>query len=112
MSVNPSNSATTSAKNLKITKKNLVKDIADSINMSQNDVDKVLDSFMDIISEYLRQRHDVRLTGFGVFSTRDRKATTARNPSTGEEIHVQASIVPTFRPGSILKEKINKPIEA
>ncbi len=76
--------------------------------MSQNDVDKVVNSFMDTISEYLRQRQDIRLTGFGVFSTRDRKASTARNPSTGEEIHVQASIVPTFRPGSILKEKINQ----
>jgi DNA-binding protein HU-beta len=100
-------SVTNNEKNLKITKKNLVKDIAEAVNMSQNDVDKVVDSFMDIVSGYLHQRQDVRLTGFGIFSTRDRKASTARNPATGEEIQVPASIVPTFRPGSILKEKIN-----
>jgi DNA-binding protein HU-beta len=91
----------------KITKKNLVKEIADHLHMSQSDVEKVLDSFIDITSNHLQQRHDVRLTGFGIFSTRDRKASTARNPATGAEIHVQASVVPTFRPGSQLREKIN-----
>jgi DNA-binding protein HU-beta len=93
--------------NTKITKKDLVKDIAESVSMSQNDVDKVIDAFIDTVSAYLCQRHDVRLTGFGIFSTRDRKASTARNPATGAEIQVQASVVPTFRPGSTLREKIN-----
>jgi DNA-binding protein HU-beta len=97
----------TNATSAKITKKNLVKDIGESINMSQNDVDRVLDAFIDIVSNHLHQRHDVRLTGFGIFSTRDRKASTARNPATGEEIQVKASVVPTFRPGSTLREKIN-----
>lgn len=97
--------------NSKITKKNLVKEISDHLHMSQSDVEKVVDAFIDITSTHLHQRHDVRLTGFGIFSTRDRKASTARNPATGEEIQVQASVVPTFRPGSQLREKIN-PVKA
>ena len=99
--------AQTLSGNSKITKKNLVKEIADHLHMSQSDVEKVVDAFIDVTSEHLHQRHDVRLTGFGIFSTRDRKASTARNPATGEEIQVQASVVPTFRPGSQLRERIN-----
>lgn len=102
-----STTAVTPVMNAKISKKQLVKDIADAIHMSQNDVDKVIDAFIEVVSNHLHQRNDIRLTGFGIFSTRDRKASTARNPATGEEIQVQASVVPTFRPGSPLREKIN-----
>lgn len=96
--------------NTKIAQKHLVKDIADSLNMSQNDVDRVIDSFIHIVSEHMHQRKDVRLTGLGIFSTRDRKAGTARNPATGKEIQVQASVVPTFRPATQLREKLRESV--
>ena len=49
----------------------------------------------------------VTLTGFGVFSVKDRAARTGRNPKTGEEIQIAASKVPTFKAGKGLKEAVN-----
>ena len=38
----------------------------------------------------------------------NRKATTGRNPRTGETIQIAASKQPKFRPGKSLKESVNK----
>ncbi|WPO67593.1 HU family DNA-binding protein [Acinetobacter haemolyticus] len=49
----------------------------------------------------------VTLTGFGIFSVKDRAARTGRNPKTGEEIQIAATKVPTFKAGKAFKEAIN-----
>ena len=51
---------------------------------------------------------EVRLLGFGNFVVADRKATTARNPRTGETVQVPASKSPKFKAGKALKEAVNK----
>ena len=45
--------------------------------------------------------------GFGNFVVADRKATTARNPRTGETIDVPASKAPKFKAGKALKDAVN-----
>lgn len=91
----------------KITKKKMVQDIAATTKMTQNDVDKVLEAFYDQVGDYLLNRQEVRLIGFGTFAARYRKATTARNPATGAEIQVSESYTPTFKPGAKLKAQVN-----
>jgi DNA-binding protein HU-beta len=90
-----------------MTKSELVSSIAEKVKMTKSDVENVLDSFLSVVTETLEKREEVRLVGFGVFSTRDRKATTARNPKTREPIEVEASVVPAFRPGKSLKDAVN-----
>ena len=48
----------------------------------------------------------VQLTGFGTFEARDRKARTARNPQTGEEVKVAATRVPAFKAGKAFKDAV------
>ena len=43
---------------------------------------------------------------FGKFSRVKKKARTARNPHTGEEIKVKASYAPKFKPSKTLKEQV------
>ncbi|MBT5938734.1 MAG: DNA-binding protein HU, partial [Rhodospirillaceae bacterium] len=45
--------------------------------------------------------------GFGSFSVADRKATTGRNPRTGEAIQIPASKRPKFKAGKGLKQAVN-----
>ncbi|MEE3000080.1 MAG: HU family DNA-binding protein, partial [Pseudomonadota bacterium] len=59
------------------------------------------------ITHELRGRGEVRVVGFGTFSTSQRKATTGRNPRTGEAIHIPASTQPKFKAGKGLKEAVN-----
>lgn len=44
--------------------------------------------------------------GFGVLSVRERKATAARNPQTGEKINVPAKKVVKFTPAKHLKDAV------
>ncbi len=90
-----------------MTKAELVSSIAEKVKMTKNDVENVLDSFLAVVTETLEKREEVRLVGFGSFTTRDRKATTARNPKTREPIQVEASVVPVFKPGKSLKLAVN-----
>jgi len=48
----------------------------------------------------------VQITGFGTFEARDRKARTARNPQTGEEVKVAATRVPAFKAGKAFKDQV------
>ena len=90
-----------------MTKSELVSSIAEKVKMTKSDVENVLDSFLSVVTETLEKREEVRLVGFGVFSTRDRKATIARNPKTREPIEVEASVVPVFKAGKSLKDAVN-----
>ena len=56
----------------------------------------------------LVKKEKVSLIGFGTFETRERAARTGRNPQTGAELKIAASITPAFKPGKALKEKVNQ----
>ncbi|MBQ9437180.1 MAG: HU family DNA-binding protein, partial [Lachnospiraceae bacterium] len=61
----------------------------------------------DIISEELKKHEKVQIIGFGTFQTTERAARTGRNPRTGEELNIPASITPVFKAGKTLKEAVN-----
>ena len=71
-------------------KHDLVSAVANSVGMSMADAGKAVDGVFDNIASSLQAGNDVRLLGFGTFSVADRKATTGRNPRTGEPIYIPA----------------------
>ena len=89
-------------------KAELVKAMADETQLTQKNVEKVLNSFVNQVSSALAKQDKVQLIGFGTFETRKRSARTGRNPQTGEELKIKASTVPAFKSGKALKEKVNK----
>ena len=89
-------------------KAELVKAMADETGLSQKDTEKVLNSFVNQVSNALEQKDKIQLVGFGTFETRERAERTGRNPQTNEEIKIKASTVPAFKAGKALKEKVNK----
>ena len=89
-------------------KAELVKAMSDETNLTQKDVEKVLNSFVNVVSDALANKDKVQLVGFGTFETRERAERTGRNPQTGAEMKIPASIVPAFKAGKALKENVNK----
>ena len=77
-------------------------------NLTKKDVESVLNSFVNVVSNQLAKKDKVQLIGFGTFETRKRSARTGRNPQTGKELKRPASTVPAFKAGKALKEKVNK----
>ena len=88
-------------------KNDLISAVADNSGLSKADAGKAVDGVFDAITGELKNRGEVRVVGFGTFSTSQRKATTGRNPRTGEAIQIPASIQPKFKAGKGLKDAVN-----
>jgi DNA-binding protein HU-beta len=90
-----------------VNKNDLVSAVSDSTGLSKANATKAVDSVFDNITSSLRGGGEVRLVGFGTFSVSHRKATTGRNPRTGEAIQIKASMRPKFKAGKALKDAVN-----
>ncbi len=88
-------------------KNDLVAAVAGRTGLSKTDSAKAVDGVVDAVSSALRGGGEVRLVGFGTFSVSHRKATTGRNPRTGEAIQISARNVPKFKSGKALKQAVN-----
>lgn len=89
-------------------KSELVEAIVSSTELSQNDVDKVVTCFMEVIAHALSKGEKVSLKGFGNFEVKNRKARSGVNPRTKEKIEISASKSPAFKPSSALKKVIKE----
>ncbi len=88
-------------------KNDLISEVAEAAGLSKADATKAVDAVFDNIAGALGKGGEVRLVGFGTFSVSHRKATTGRNPRTGEAIQIKASNQPKFKAGKALKDAVN-----
>lgn len=89
-------------------KSELVKDVAERADLSRKDATDAVDAVFSAITEALSKDEKVQLVGFGSFEVRSRAERKGRNPQTGEEIKIPATLIPAFRPGKTLKDAIKK----
>ncbi len=87
-------------------KSELIGKIAELADTKKTDTAKMLDAFIEAVSDSLKADENVTLIGFGTFKTVQRKAREGRNPATGKKMHVPACRVAKFVPGKALKEKV------
>ena len=80
-------------------------------DLTQREVEGVVSAIFDSITEQLAHGGRVELRGFGAFSTRDRDARKGRNPRTGETVAVDEKVVPFFKTGKELRDRLNAKIE-
>jgi len=85
-------------------KQELVKVIAMGNWITNALAKNVIDSIFDRISKELKSGNSVAVTWFGSFSTSKRKARTARNPKTGENVKVKERVSARFKAGKTLKD--------
>ena len=84
---------------LKITNKNSF--------LYQKDIQKIVDSLFQSVTNALKKGDRVELRGFGTFSTKLRKARVGRNPKTGDPVAIPQKKLPFFKMGKSMKERIN-----
>lgn len=87
-------------------KAQLVDAVADRIGSRQQAADAV-DAVLDAILRAVVSGERVSVTGFGAFEKVDRPARFARNPQTGERVHVKKTSVPRFRAGQGFKDLVD-----
>lgn len=91
-----------------MTKADIVDVVSRATGLTKVDTEAVIDGFLATITDSLQRGERVEFRGFGSFSLKVRKPKKARNPGTGEEIHLPERIVPVFKPSNLLKDSINQ----
>jgi integration host factor subunit beta len=89
-----------------VTKKEIVKIIAERSNLPQLKTKQIVQWTFDAIVETLITEKRIELRNFGVFEVKRRKARKARNPRTDEQVFVGPKNVVTFQPGKTMEEKV------
>lgn len=82
-------------------------------HLFHRDVERIVNTIFDEITNAMAEGNRVELRGFGAFSTKQRDARMGRNPRTGAPVKVEAKRVPFFKTGKELRERLNggKPVD-
>jgi nucleoid DNA-binding protein len=89
-----------------MTKKNIVRRIADELNRTELETKLIVQKTLDAIINVLADEGRVELRNFGVFNVKKRKPRLARNPRSGEKVMVGERFTVTFKPGRIVEEQV------
>jgi len=86
----------------------LIQKIADeNPHLFQRDVERIVNTIFEEITDALANGDRVELRGFGAFSVKTRDARIGRNPRTGEAVSVEQKKVPFFKTGKLLRDRLN-----
>ena len=86
----------------------LIQTIADdNPHLFQRDVERIVNTVFEEITDAMVHGERVELRGFGAFSVKQRGARLGRNPRTGEAVSVDSKRVPFFKTGKLLRDRLN-----
>lgn len=91
-----------------MTKADIIEKIYGRLGFSKKESAELVDRVFDIVRSKLAAGEKVKISGFGNFVVREKAARRGRNPQTGEAIVLSARRVLTFKPSSVLKDRLNK----
>jgi integration host factor subunit beta len=91
-----------------MTKSELIQRLAEiNPHLYMRDIEKIVETVFQEISNALAKGDRVELRGFGAFSVKHRESRVGRNPRTGETVKVSSKRLPFFKTGKGLREKLN-----
>ncbi len=86
----------------------LIQKIADeNPHLYQRDVERIVNTIFEEITDAMARGDRVELRGFGAFSVKKRDARIGRNPRTGTAVQVEEKHVPFFKTGKLLRDRLN-----
>lgn len=86
----------------------LIKELAEELDVTKADATNYLNHFKDIIKKHVASGDDVALYEFGRFARAHRAPRQGRNPQTGEEIKIPETYTPTFKASASFKQAVRK----
>jgi len=91
-----------------LTKANMAENLYDELGLNKREAKELVEAFFEEMRLALEDGEEVKLSGFGNFTLRNKNQRPGRNPKTGEEIPISARRVVTFRPGQKLKTRVEE----
>ncbi len=90
-----------------MTKADIVEELYERVGISKQEAARLTELFFDIMKETLGKGEKVKISSFGNFVVRSKRARRGRNPQTGEEILITPRKVLTFKSSLLLKQALN-----
>ena len=81
--------------------------VAQKLDLTKVLVSSVINTLFDAVIDEVAKGSKVSVAGFGIFEAKARKERIGRNPKTGEEIKIEASVTPNFKAGENFKSKVS-----
>ena len=92
-----------------MTKSDLIAELAASHpHLRRADVELIVTTIFDQITDALAHGGRVELRGFGAFAVKRRNARMGHNPHTGEVVSVKEKTLPFFKAGKELRYRLNR----
>ncbi|MFT7583579.1 MAG: integration host factor subunit beta [Myxococcota bacterium] len=94
-----------------MTKSQLIEAIVAAKGYPRKAVETAVNAVFDEMVDALKDDDRIEIRGFGNFTVRRYRAYTGRNPRTGESVEVDAKVMPFFKVGKDLRERIQQSFE-
>ncbi len=89
-----------------VTRADLAEAVHREVGLSRQDCAELVERTLELVVEALQRGEEVKLSGFGVFQVRDKRARVGRNPKTGEPAAIDPRRVISFRASQLMKAKV------
>jgi integration host factor subunit alpha len=93
-----------------LTRADLTEAVHQEVGLTRQDCAMMVERTLDLIAEALQNGEIVKLSGFGVFQVREKRARMGRNPKTGEPAAIDPRRVISFRASQVMKAKVEQAI--
>jgi DNA-binding protein HU-beta len=90
-----------------MTKADLVDIVSDGTGLTKIETEAVIEGFFTSIMESMKSGKGIEIRGFGTFKVKKKNARFARNPKTGEKVHVPEHYVPVFKFSKDFKAQVD-----
>ena len=91
-----------------MTKAEIVNEVAKSTGIEKNQVQAVVEAFMETVKDSLAQGDPVYLRGFGSFIIKHRAQKAARNITKHTTLTIPAHDIPAFKPAKVFIAAVKK----
>ena len=90
-----------------ITKSEIIDLLYEKTGLSKKECASSVEATIDIIKSELGKGNDIKISGFGKWTVKSKKARIGRNPQTGEDVTIEARKVVTFKQSVVLRDALN-----
>ncbi len=91
-----------------LTKDAVIELIREKVGFPVKEAKEILEMILEEIKLKLEEGQDVKISGFGKWTVKEKRARPGRNPHTGERIEITARKVVTFNSSDKLRDAVNR----
>jgi integration host factor subunit alpha len=91
-----------------VTRADLCEAVHEEVGLTRQDCGELVERVLELMAVALEEGAQVKLSGFGVFQVRAKRARMGRNPKTGEPAAIEPRRVIGFRASQVMKARVDR----